>query len=70
MWGLFVTGIILGSNGTVQSKNLVYQVCQQARVSNRINDATCGDLQDYLGIEYLCNNTNSLSNNKCWVEIK
>lgn len=51
---------------------LVYEVCQQARMSVTVTQPgqECGDLQNRLGYEYLCKDNNLSINNHCWVEEK
>lgn len=65
----FVLGMGVNSGDSISPKGLVYQICQQSRTSNYINEKTCGDLQDYLSIEYLCKDLNNLPTNHCWVEV-
>jgi hypothetical protein len=51
-------------------KNTVYSVCQISRQTNKISESTCGELQDYYLVEYLCEQKNNSANNQCWVESK
>lgn len=52
------------------SKDTVYNLCQESRTSNKISEQTCGELQDYYNVEYLCKERNALTSNKCWTEVK
>lgn len=49
---------------------IVYDICQQSRISPTIDERGCADLQDQLGYEYLCQANNMSVNNHCWVERK
>lgn len=55
---------------TDYTKNLVYSVCQVTRTTNEMQDRTCGDLQYYYKMEYLCKQNNASVLNTCWVEYK
>lgn len=52
-------------------KHFVYEVCQASRTNSKPYhpaEMTCGDLQDFYNVEYVCKERNSSTYNKCWVE--
>lgn len=53
-----------------REKDVVYQICQESRITNNVSDQTCGELQDFYRMEYLCKFNNNSTNNTCWVEVK
>jgi hypothetical protein len=54
----------------VEPADLVYQVCNESRMSETISERGCGDLQDQLHLEFLCKQANTRPDNHCWVENK
>lgn len=76
----FMLGGLIALNGIVAyrhhqqintAKTLVYTTCQQARQeASRASEQACGDAQDRLNMEYLCDELNRSANNHCWVEVK
>lgn len=49
---------------------IVYDICQQSRISPTISEDGCAQIQDALGYEYLCQANNASPDNHCWVERK
>jgi hypothetical protein len=62
--------LVLGYKVGTREKDVVFQMCQESRATNNVSEQTCGDLQDFYGMEYLCKDRNSSTSNKCWVEVK
>lgn len=54
----------------VDPAKLVYQVCNESRISLSINERGCGDLQDQLHMEFVCEHNNTDPDNHCQVEEK
>jgi hypothetical protein len=54
----------------VEPAALVYQVCNESRMSATISERGCADLQDQLHLEFLCTQANDRPDNHCWVEVK
>lgn len=66
-----VFGLALNQAATNNAKRQVYAVCNSARLEiDGRSEQACGDLQDKLGVEFLCENNNSLTTNHCWTEAK
>lgn len=64
-------GHALNNAATENAKREVYAVCNSARLEiSGQSEQACGDLQDKLGIEYLCQERNDLPTNHCWTEAK
>lgn len=60
-----------GASGSVTTtKQLVYDVCNESRLSASINETQCGDMQDETNTEFLCEANNTSPTNYCWVEVK
>jgi hypothetical protein len=53
-----------------QTKRTVYYACEVARTTGEISEYTCGDLQDYYKMEYICQENSPSVFNKCHVEYK
>lgn len=69
--GLNITTVMARHDATNTKKALVFAVCQESRMEiNGASEQTCGDLQDMLHVEYLCNERNNLMSNHCWTEAK
>lgn len=59
------------ASGAVENtKQLVYTVCNDSRISLAITEQQCGDLQTDTGTEFLCAEANTSPTNICWVEVK
>lgn len=76
--GVLVVGAALAwsmvavhNSATTRAKvAMVYQVCNESRISPTIDERGCGDLQDQTHTEFLCDANNVLVSNHCWVEVK
>lgn len=76
----FAFGLIVGLFFTVYyhqnkqnhiAKATVFAICQEARQEmSGASEQACGDIQEQLNIEYLCDERNSLASNHCWTEAK
>lgn len=64
-------GVAINNAATQNAKRQVYAVCNGARLEiSGASEQACGDLQDRLGVEFLCDSNNSLTSNHCWTEAK
>lgn len=64
-----VFGLILNQAATDNAKRQVYAVCNSARLEiDGGSEQRCGDIQDRLGVEFLCTDTSAGIN--CWTEAK
>lgn len=64
-------GHALNTAATQSAKAQVYAVCNSARLEvSGQSERQCGDLQDKLGVEFLCEANNALTTNHCWTEAK
>lgn len=54
----------------VDAKQLVFNVCNESRISPTIDERGCADLQEQLNMEFLCDGNNTNVNTHCWVEVK
>lgn len=63
-------GYVVGNNyaRTTITKQVVYDTCNQARMSLEITEHQCADLQAKYRIEFLCQENNRLPSNTCWTE--
>lgn len=75
--GLLTVAIVLLSvlyhiKPTTSPKDIVYDYCNHSRILDepKTSEQTCGDLQDFYNVEFLCSERNSQYNNTCWVEEK
>ena len=69
--GLLAVAIILlavAYHNANNPKNVVYDYCNNSRISDMTSEQTCGDLQDFYHMEFLCTDNNNKIDNKCWVE--
>lgn len=63
--------LLLNQAATNNAKREVYAVCNGARLGiDGRSEQACGDLQDRLGIGFLCEANNPLDSNRCWTEAK
>ena len=53
-----------------RERDTVYSMCQESRTTNKVTEETCGELQTFYEMEYLCKDRNPSTSNKCWVEEK
>jgi hypothetical protein len=61
---------MLSMSTRVVPADLVYEVCNESRISIAIKEDGCADLQDQLHMEFLCEQNNISPTNHCWVEEK
>lgn len=53
------------------ARDMVKAACDVSRLTEKISEQTCGELQDYYKVEYLCSKTYIVNNQvtrDCWVE--
>lgn len=57
---------------TTRPVDVVYDYCNHSRILDepKTSEQTCGDLQDFYNVEFLCSERNNSYNNTCWVEEK
>lgn len=57
---------------TVSKSDIVYGYCNNSRIEDepKTSEQTCGDLQDFYHVEFLCTDNNKEVGNTCWVEEK
>lgn len=67
---LFMGLAMLSMSHRIEPRDLVYQVCNESRISATISERGCADLQDQLHMEFLCEQANDRPDNHCWVENK
>lgn len=79
---LLTVGILLAASVVLLSvayhikptdpSEIVYQYCNHSRIQDEpvSSEQTCGDLQDFYNVEFLCSKYNKSYNNTCWVEEK
>lgn len=67
-WTVHETARAPLQDASAYNAELVYETCQQSRMSPTIDERGCADLQDQLGYEYLCKANNASADNVCWVE--
>lgn len=66
-----IFGLAINKASTDNAKRQVYAVCNSARLEiDGRSEQACGDLQDKLGVEFLCKANNNLESNYCWTEAK
>ena len=71
--GIIALGLVMILLATRQlnaPKLTVYQVCSASRTSDKVQQNTCADLQQFYNVEYLCTANNTSPSNDCWVEDK
>ncbi len=51
-------------------KQVVYDYCNNSRISDVASERTCGELQDFYHMEFLCDENNKDVGTHCWVEVK
>ena len=52
----------------VDPAKLVHQICNESRIDLSISERGCGELQDQLRMEFMCEQNNTDPDNYCWVE--
>jgi hypothetical protein len=65
---LGVLGLAEIGQGVGRPEDVVYEVCNASRIHDIVSEQTCGELQDYYHLEFLCDKNNKLADNHCWVE--
>lgn len=67
---LALFGLAYHFRNSMTPAQFVYDVCNNSRVTDMYSEQTCGDVQDFYHIEFLCTDNNKLTTNQCWVEVK
>lgn len=69
---LILLAIAYHNKPTLSPSDIVYDYCNHSRILDepRTSEQTCGDLQDFYNVEFLCSERNNQTNNTCWVEEK
>jgi hypothetical protein len=74
--GIFVASLAVGqyttASGDLQGAEVahVQQLCDDARIYGTVSMQACGDAQDSINTEYICEDNNNKLTNVCWVETK
>lgn len=57
----------LVDNMPVREK-VAYEMCQSSRMYDTVSEETCGEVLDYYGLDFVCEEANKLETNHCKVE--
>ncbi len=61
-------GLVINNARSEAESRAVYKVCNESRISSTIDEKGCGELQDALHYEFLCETNNTNPATHCWVE--
>lgn len=66
---LIAFGYVITNTRQVTAREMIFNVCNQSRISATIKESQCADLQTSYGIEFLCSERNTNPATYCWTEI-